>query len=415
MTLDEMANFICGKVNQTEAEDVLACKGFLKRRHEMIWAEGLWKDSLVEYRQTLSPTGYTLQSTWLPTKGVLLLPSIIQRVLGVRNDTRKLNVQRPEYFYRIDYDAFAKTGDATDYILLPPCAWELDTSEHWFLHRLDAADADLKVYADTLEADGVSVDRVLTTLAKEFNVLGQGSRFASFTDRIDRVAKITSSGSVLLKPSYKTGSTVDITNDSASVLQIGIAPSDDIGAITGTTTIQPGATRSVIGIDYYLFVWDNVSAYITPATGFNGAGTSFQGIVTWDGAAFTFDSDEPSITLQAEDTLASLRQRIRLIEIPTAETVVRVLGKRFAPTFTDDMDEPGISGSENCLIGFAQGDMLQRERQYGKAKEQFEEGMLLLDQLKRVETVQQAHNARIIPEGGFGDTGFGHDTKSSFF
>ena len=109
------------------------------------------------------------------------------------------------------------------------------------------------------------------------------------------------------------------------------------------------------------------------------------------------------IALAATDTAAPLRQRIRLLETPEDATTVRVLGKRKCPAFTGDNDQPPVRGMENLLIAMAQGDMLERERQYGKANLKFQEGVALLNQFKAEETIQQAHNQRIIPDSGFGD------------
>jgi hypothetical protein len=68
-----------------------------------------------------------------------------------------------------------------------------------------------------------------------------------------------------------------------------------------------------------------------------------------------------------------------------------------------DLESPAIRGSENCLIAFAQADMLERDEQYGKAQAKLQEALVLLQQLKAVETVQQAHNVSITPAGGYGD------------
>ena len=105
---------------------------------------------------------------------------------------------------------------------------------------------------------------------------------------------------------------------------------------------------------------------------------------------------------------APVRQRIKLTQIPTSGAglqsfTVRVLGKRTAPNFTNDLDQPGLTGVENCLLAFVQADMLQRERHYAKAQSLYQEGQLLLGQLKGQEAIQQAHEQRIIPEGGYGD------------
>jgi hypothetical protein len=309
MNLDDLANFVCGKVNQTETEDVAACKGFLKRRFLLLWAHALWKDSLVSYTQTISPASadYTPVSTWLPTKGVLLVPALIERVIAVRNDKRKLNVQRPEYYYRIDYDAFSKTGDPTDFVLQAPCVWEFDTQYSLTLRRDVASDADAVVTVDTLDSDGVSVTRTAQTM-----VSVDIADFAQ-TDRVDSVIKNATTEAIQLR---------------AGDLQI--------------------------------------------------------------------------VRLQATDTQAAKRQRIRFVVIPDKALTLRVAGKRSAPTFSDDRDEPALTGCENTLLALAQGDMLQRERHYAKAKACYDEAAILLEQLKTEEMVQMAHEQRIIPESGFG-------------
>jgi hypothetical protein len=134
-------------------------------------------------------------------------------------------------------------------------------------------------------------------------------------------------------------------------------------------------------------------------------GTNFRGTISITSSNdYVFESsDVDVISLQAADTAAKLRQRIRLIQIPDASMTLRVLGKRTAPSFSNDLDVPALSGVENCLLAFAQGDMLQRERHYAKANALYQEAQILLGQLKEQEVVQQAHNMRIIPEGGYGD------------
>lgn len=188
MTRSEMASFVCGKVNQSETEDLAACESFLTQRHKLIWNDQLWKDSLVEYVQALSPDGYAVTSNWLPSLGVLLLPPIIQRVLAVRNDTRHLNVQRPELYYRIDYDSFAKTGTARDFVLLSPCVWQFQEAQDAIQILSSESDNGAVVVMDSLDSDGVGVTRNSITLASDSQDAGLN------TTRIDSISKNASSG-----------------------------------------------------------------------------------------------------------------------------------------------------------------------------------------------------------------------------
>jgi hypothetical protein len=314
MTLKEMAEFICGKVNQTEPEDIAACQGFLRRRHEMLWQDQLWKDSLAEYTQTLEQTGYVPSSNWLPGKGVLLLPIGFERILAVRTDARSLRVQRPEILYRIDYDTFNKRGDLQDFVQLSACVWELEESTTLYASR-SSTDAGAALTVDRLGSDGVTVSRITRTLTDTTMLL-------TTTDRLDAITKAVTSGSI---------------------------------------AVLANNTPPLIGV----------------------------------------------LGLGAAVTNAPKRQRIRFVERPDSSVTVRVLGKRTVPEFSAANDEPSISGITNTLLAFAQGDMLQRERQYGKAQALYQEAMALFDQVKRLETVQQAHQTRIIPEGGYGEPFFG--------
>lgn len=309
MTLLDMANFVCSKVNQTEAEDVLACKGFLQRRFEMLWSDQLWKDSLFEYTQTLSSSGYLVTSTWLPVKKILLLPTAITRVVAVRTNTRKLDVERSETFYRSDFDSFAGQGATAQYRLLPPVVWEMDVVQAVRFYAGD--DTGTAMVLTYLASDGVTITR--------WNDVLQGYNTFNFS-RVDRWSKAASAGAI---------TTINFSDD-----------------------------------------------------GF-GFGSSV-------------------ISLGAAETNALTRQRIHLLGTVPEGAVIRVLGKTKAPLFTADGDEPGLTGVENCLLAFVQGDMLQRERQYGKAQALQQEGALLLEQLKGQEVVQQSHNQRIVPEGGYG-------------
>jgi hypothetical protein len=410
MTKLEMANFICGKVNQTDPEDIEACKGFLSRRHEMLWQDQLWKDSLVEYRQTLDPVAanYTPASNYLPTKGVLLLPPGIERVLAVRDASRSIQVQRPEYFYRIDWDAFAQRGAAHDFMLLPACVWEWDSEVYPLALRTSAADSEVSISVDLIDADGVGVSRSSHTLAVEKRLLGFSSQLDVFsksaTDGAVRLAAINPDDAIVISGAGTAGVNGTYTRAEEDVNGRPAYEKGDyrISWLLGNI-FDPGDKWAVydnppapLSASRYYFSTDDVDVPQIVTTWQTG------GVAVGDLPGPTFPEPASVLTVSAETINAARRQRIRLVEIPDVALTIRVLGKRPAPDFSGDNDEPGLSGIANCLIAFSMGDMLQRERQYGKANALFSEAMQLLDQLKRVEVVQQAHNQRIIPDSGFG-------------
>lgn len=397
MTLAQLADFICTKVNQTEAEDLAACKDFLKRRHEMLWHEALWKDSLVQYTQTLSPDGYTVSSTWLPDKGVLLCPTIIDRVLAARIADRKLNVQRPEYYYRIDYDSFSKTGNATEFVLLPPCVWEWESAQTVGLTPANAADADQELVCDLLSADNIGVDRSSITLQPETVAAGS-------TERVDSISKLATSGAVMIS----VGTVQNIIPDGTAYFSPVITPSAYSytlsGLVAGQTYGFYAGNAVRLRNSSFQTVLTTSGTFVADGNDYYLSGPTYSDALPAPTVAITaqvYTAGTTVSTMAAAALGATKRQRIRLMEIPADDVTIRVLGKRVCPTFSDDNDVPGINGVDNCLLAFAQADMLQRERQYGKAQAVQQEAGALLDQLKTLEMVQQAHNVSIQPGQGF--------------
>jgi len=101
--------------------------------------------------------------------------------------------------------------------------------------------------------------------------------------------------------------------------------------------------------------------------------------------------------LQAE-TSFRLCLPIRVLPAPTALTAFKALVKKRLAPFDNDSAVPELGGVDNCLIAFAQADMLERARQYGKAQLKAQEAGALLAQLIRMETLQQAHRQRVTPD-----------------
>lgn len=400
MNLLEMVNFVCGKVNQTDAEDKARCKEFLQRRFTLIWAEALWKDAIVSYTQTLDPDldNYTPGSTYLPSKGVLLVAPIIERVMAVRSTSGKLNVQRPEFFYRVDVDAFARTGSPTEFMLLPPCVWEFNTAIDVDGTLANAGDADLVLTVDLLDEDGIGLSRYAITMDTGTSPKELTSQSGP-TERIDAILKKTTTGAVFITPA--TG-TFTLVNDSADSWDVSFGNAVDAVVGEAVATIEPGEQVTLTRTDDFLLL---IAPFSGGVAEFGVAvDEGFSGTITFDGADFTTEAPDPIFSLLSADTGGKLRQRIRLVDIPSDSLTVRILGKRACPTFTNDLDVPALTGVDNCLLAFAHADMLERERQYGKAKLKVDnEALPLLEQLKANEAVQQAHNLRIIPENGYGD------------
>lgn len=103
------------------------------------------------------------------------------------------------------------------------------------------------------------------------------------------------------------------------------------------------------------------------------------------------------ISLTASQTSCQPAVRIQLVYKPTVSVVLRVLCKRKIVPVTNDNDTLCLTNVDNCILAFAQADMLQRARQYGKAQASTAEGMALLESLKTSAVVQDGTNRRVIP------------------
>jgi hypothetical protein len=110
---------------------------------------------------------------------------------------------------------------------------------------------------------------------------------------------------------------------------------------------------------------------------------------------------------------------LRFNRIPVADTAdpfsdqpqVLIHAKRKLTSFVRDNDGPMIRGSDNALLAFGLADMLERERQYGKAQAKVAEGQSLLQLMIDGERNQGASLMRITPmveehAGGVADFGW---------
>jgi hypothetical protein len=93
-----------------------------------------------------------------------------------------------------------------------------------------------------------------------------------------------------------------------------------------------------------------------------------------------------------------LYPRIRLHGIPEDSSMeYLVLGKKKCPGLQSDYDLPAIQNVDDALIAFAQSDLLERCRQYGKAQAKVEEGRAQLEKARNLEIQQGTNTVRLVP------------------
>lgn len=88
--------------------------------------------------------------------------------------------------------------------------------------------------------------------------------------------------------------------------------------------------------------------------------------------------------------------RIKPVPIPQSSGTAFVLGK-LKWLALGDTDTPCLRGVDNALLAFAEGDMLERARQYGKAQAKYTEAAAHLGIMRDIERGQQQAVSRIIP------------------
>lgn len=338
MTLDEAANYVCKKVRRQDATSIVRCKEYLQQRAEMVWNDQLWKESLAETFIAYSPDTLNTSSFYHSTDGILRLPIGCEKVIAIRESA---------------WD-YAGAPQANVLGGLVPVQWE------------DA-------FADEFEWLGKE------GTARKFIILppcvyafqpnnnaanGSGSSIGVSLDMTNHFTDAEASVSMVYVDAYGNHKTYSGRYQSSPFF----------GGGTGMLACQvndfaKGSSLQAWTLRFYIF------------------GTGYDTV-----RAITFTTDAGQAPKQS---------RIKLINRPDRDSYYRILCKREFPGWLELVDAP-MQSSVNALLAFAQGDMLQHMFQYGMAKECFSEGEALLEQLKRVETVQQAHRQRIIPSDGIG-------------
>jgi hypothetical protein len=432
MNLSTLAYTIGQRIGLVQDNDIKACKAFLQVRYDQLWRSFLWRDSLIEYVTPIDPSAtYLPTSNYLPTKGHLILPAIFGQVIACRTNANSMNVQRPMLYYRMSQDEFTKGGSPLEFYLLSAAVWELDFSVALMIEN-EVTEAGIPVVVDTLQADGVSVNRA--TVQTSGNVLLPPyaqtliapTLTEATTDRVDTFSKPATQNPVMLTTLNFPQLTVTNTSTSPATFvatylngtqitfTLAAGQSQTLNAPAGQPLGAYGAFLTSLG-------YNGIGGYGTYSYGqfltgqftYTGVPDPQTEMPYTQAASYIIIS-----TLAGTDTFAPKCQRIRFMSIPNGAVIVRVLGKRITPPFSADSDSPVINGMDGVLFGLGYYDMCARKNAQGTPEAQaalieavgpnfLNKGVAggFLGKLIEEEVIQAASNTRIIPEGGFGDTG----------
>lgn len=107
-------------------------------------------------------------------------------------------------------------------------------------------------------------------------------------------------------------------------------------------------------------------------------------------------------TIAPADKRSASYQRVFITPVTTTAQTLYVLGKKPFIPLDFGSETPAIKNLDNCLIAFACADLLQRNRQYAKMQTQMQEGGILLGELAKLETLQEATHQVFQPATGAG-------------
>lgn len=264
-----------------------------------------------------------------------------------------------------------------------------------FTFRMDVVGAaSMLAYGNYFSRDGgvwqlpPSVDRVLA-LRKTNDAVPVNDQFRLYRETLDAFAE---------------------TGEPVAFHPLPPAVADLSGSLSGVesegVTLNSNAADGAVAVRVRYIDLDGeeqVTDINLPAAGGYSAVFDPQAILSMSKPATNEDVEvildsEVVATFGAQETNAKKRARVRLMPMPVDNVDLAALVKVRAQLLSDDGDEPALRGIENCLLAFAQMDMLQRARQYGKAQLVGQEAVALLDQLKRIEVVQEAQSTQIVPE-----------------
>ena len=108
MNKQEIANLICEKLQATDPASLELCKKFINLRYEMIWHDGLWKESLIT------------QTVAVPANdGMVTLAEEIEFPVAVRCDRAQVLPVDQQTLFAVDPGIFDRAGTPTRFAVLP--------------------------------------------------------------------------------------------------------------------------------------------------------------------------------------------------------------------------------------------------------------------------------------------------------
>lgn len=116
LTLSEIAELACDKVNRNDTDSLALCKKFVKRRYQLVYNSHLWKDSLEIVETNNDASDYS----------IAIMPRWMERVVSVKEgDENTLSVEEQSLFFRRDPGLIGRDGSCSAFHQIKPYFWPI--------------------------------------------------------------------------------------------------------------------------------------------------------------------------------------------------------------------------------------------------------------------------------------------------
>jgi hypothetical protein len=122
MTLIEMAELVCERLNKTDAATVALAKKFIDRRYKLVYDSVLWRDSQVLMATSASANSFPFVPLQAD-QNTLHFGHRVDRVIALRRDPEAmLMAGDTSHVFQTDITLFERTGSPVNFVSLPPVA-----------------------------------------------------------------------------------------------------------------------------------------------------------------------------------------------------------------------------------------------------------------------------------------------------
>lgn len=181
---------------------------------------------------------------------------------------------------------------------------------------------------------------------------------------------------VLQLPS--TAAALTLISNAAADSGVAVRVLGENSGVEARETVSLSGTTSVTTINSY----DTPLAISKPVT---------------SGAITVKDSASNVLLTLGPEEFERKHPRIRLHQAPGESTSLLILAKRRPLPLLHDLDTPALRNIENALLAYVTADLLEAQRQYGKAQAKITEASSLLAETRDMEKNQSQKTVRIIP------------------